>query len=181
MKLKKRGRRGGRHGGHGGQHAQAGAAAAGSSTSAAAAEATSDTDSNANSVAASPAAASHSADPRETDLPNVTEDEEECASDGDEGPFDPDADVEVSSSSKMSTLLKKVRRRTGISETDREVIRLIGQHLHNIGLHTSAEVLLAEAGVQLDQTTAASFRNFVMAGEWTKAVKSKPFLLTFFR
>ena len=70
-------------------------------------------------------------------------------------------------------LLRKVPRRPGISAIDQEVVRLIGQHLTNIGLKTSADVLMQEAGCKLDQPTAAKFKKHVMAGEWGNAVKSK--------
>ena len=72
-----------------------------------------------------------------------------------------------------STLVRKVRRVNGLSNTDQEIVRLVGQHLTNIGLTSSAAVLMAEAGCRLDQPTAAKFRNCVMGGEWSHAVKSK--------
>ena len=56
---------------------------------------------------------------------------------------------------------------------DHEVVRLIGQHLTNIGLKTSAAVLMAEAGCKLDQPTAATFKTKVLSGDWAAAVKSK--------
>ena len=94
----------------------------------------------------------------------------------------PDDDDDVSSASGedgevemgvTERLLGKVRKRPGISAPDQEIVRLIGQHLTNIGLKTSAEVLMQEAGCKLDQPTAAKFRKHVMVGEWGHAVKSK--------
>ena len=41
-------------------------------------------------------------------------------------------------------------------------MRLIGQHLCDVGLRTSADVLMREAGCRLDQPTAATFRHCVM-------------------
>ena len=41
-------------------------------------------------------------------------------------------------------------------------MRLIGQHLCDVGLRTSADVLMKEAGCRLDQPTAATFRHCVM-------------------
>jgi hypothetical protein len=73
----------------------------------------------------------------------------------------------------IERLLRKVTRRPGLSETDHEVVRLIGQHLTNIGLKTSADVLMAEAGCKLDQPTAATFKRKVLHGEWGMAVKSE--------
>ena len=49
-------------------------------------------------------------------------------------------------------------------------MRLIGQHLCDVGLRTSADVLMKEAGCRLDQPTAATFRHCVMKGDWTGAV-----------
>ena len=57
--------------------------------------------------------------------------------------------------------------------SDHEVVRLIGQHLTNIGLKTSAAVLMAEAGCKLDQPTAATFKTKVLGGDWAAAVKSE--------
>ena len=72
-----------------------------------------------------------------------------------------------------SSLLRKVRRVNGLSKADQEIVRLVGQHLTNIGLKSSAAVLMAEAGCRLDQPTAAIFRKFVMNGDWSSAVNSK--------
>lgn len=72
-----------------------------------------------------------------------------------------------------SSLLRKVRKVNGLSKADQEIVRLVGQHLTNIGLKSSAAVLMAEAGCRLDQPTAATFRKFVMNGEWSSAVNSK--------
>merc|ERR1719187_2341430 len=67
-------------------------------------------------------------------------------------------------------LLRRIKRRTELNKTDQEVVRLIGQHLCNIGLKASADVLMKEAGCRLDQPTAATFRHCVMKGDWTGAV-----------
>lgn len=69
-------------------------------------------------------------------------------------------------------LLRKVSKRPGLSDSDHEVVRLIGQHLTNIGLKTSAAVLMAEAGCKLDQPTAATFKMKVLSGDWAVAVKT---------
>lgn len=72
-----------------------------------------------------------------------------------------------------SSILRKVRRVNGLSKADQEIVRLVGQHLTNIGLKSSAAVLMTEAGCRLDQPTAATFRKFVMNGDWSSAVNSK--------
>ena len=48
--------------------------------------------------------------------------------------------------------------------------------LHNIGLKTSADVLMAEAGTTLIHPTAANFKKMVLNGDWSLAVKSKFFI-----
>ena len=70
-------------------------------------------------------------------------------------------------------LVKKIRRKSGLSGYDQELMRIVGQHLHNIGLKTTAEVLMAEAGTQLIHPTASNFKKLVLNGEWSQAVKSK--------
>jgi len=66
--------------------------------------------------------------------------------------------------------LRKIQKKTELSKLDQEVVRLIGQHLCDVGLRTSADVLMKEAGCRLDQPTAATFRHCVMKGDWTGAV-----------
>ena len=87
--------------------------------------------------------------------------------------------------------LRKIQKSTELSKIDQEVsegdcdcwwsradvgpgyvqvVRLIGQHLCDVGLRTSADVLMKEAGCRLDQPTAATFRHCVMKGDWTGAV-----------
>lgn len=66
--------------------------------------------------------------------------------------------------------LRKIKKRTELSKLDQEVVRLIGQHLCDVGLRTSADVLMKEAGCRLVQPTAATFRHCVMKGDWTGAV-----------
>lgn len=56
-----------------------------------------------------------------------------------------------------------------ISKTDRDIIRLIGQHLSSIGLNRTAELLMQESGCRLDHPAAAKFKQHVMDGEWNKA------------
>ena len=66
--------------------------------------------------------------------------------------------------------LRKIQKSCELSKVDQEVVRLIGQHLCDVGLRTSADVLMREAGCRLDQPTAATFRHCVMKGDWTGAV-----------
>ena len=75
--------------------------------------------------------------------------------------------------------MRKVRRKSGLNTFDKELIRIVGQHLHSIGLKTSAEVLMAEAGTQLIHPNASNFKKLVLNGEWSQAVRSK-YLFIFF-
>ncbi|KAK8734285.1 hypothetical protein OTU49_006108, partial [Cherax quadricarinatus] len=56
-----------------------------------------------------------------------------------------------------------------LSVVQQEMVRLIGQHLVELGLKKSAELLMSESGCRLDHPAAARFRHCVMNGEWTKA------------
>ncbi|NXT79284.1 WDR26 protein, partial [Zapornia atra] len=48
-------------------------------------------------------------------------------------------------------------------------IRLIGQHLHGLGLNQTVDLLMQESGCRLEHPSATKFRNHVMEGEWDKA------------
>jgi hypothetical protein len=42
-----------------------------------------------------------------------------------------------------------VKQVPNLSPTDQEIVRLIGQHLENIGLVSTAHILTKEAGIRL--------------------------------
>jgi len=71
-----------------------------------------------------------------------------------------------------AALVRKVRRKSGLNTFDKELIRIVGQHLNSIGLKTSAEVLMAEAGTQLIHPNASNFKKLVLNGEWSQAVRT---------
>lgn len=71
-----------------------------------------------------------------------------------------------------SALLRKLRKKSGLNSFDQELMRIVGQHLHNIGLKTSAKVLMAEAGCEWIHPTAEKFKSFVLNGEWSQALKT---------
>ncbi|CAB0015224.1 unnamed protein product, partial [Nesidiocoris tenuis] len=54
------------------------------------------------------------------------------------------------------------------SQSDQDIVRLIGQHLKSIGLQQTADMLMRESGCRLDHPAAAKFRQHVMDGEWNK-------------
>lgn len=55
------------------------------------------------------------------------------------------------------------------SPTDRDIIRLIGQHLRGLGLNHTVEQLIRESGCKLDHPSASKFQSHVMEGDWNKA------------
>ncbi|XP_072406560.1 WD repeat-containing protein 26 isoform X1 [Chiloscyllium punctatum] len=66
---------------------------------------------------------------------------------------------------EQSSLKKKKR----LSQSDEDVIRLIGQHLHGLGLNQTVDLLMQESGCRLEHPSATKFRNHVMEGQWEKA------------
>ncbi|NXD36755.1 WDR26 protein, partial [Copsychus sechellarum] len=75
------------------------------------------------------------------------------------------AAAELGGSGGGSALKKKKR----LSQSDEDVIRLIGQHLHGLGLNQTVDLLMQESGCRLEHPSATKFRNHVMEGEWDKA------------
>lgn len=66
----------------------------------------------------------------------------------------------------VSSAGKKKKR---LSQSEEDVIRLIGQHLHDLGLNQTVDLLMQESGCRLEHPSATKFRNHVMEGEWDKA------------
>eukprot|EP00088_Acartia_fossae_P019152 TRINITY_DN2112_c0_g2_i2.p1 TRINITY_DN2112_c0_g2~~TRINITY_DN2112_c0_g2_i2.p1 ORF type:complete len:700 (-),score=119.52 TRINITY_DN2112_c0_g2_i2:286-2385(-) len=86
-----------------------------------------------------------------------------CQSDEYEGEYVPNSDVDP-------VFLRKIKTNHSLSNTDKEVVRLIGQHLYDLGLKSASDVLMKEAGCKLDDPSSATFRHCVMKGDWTGAV-----------
>ncbi|XP_013785732.1 WD repeat-containing protein 26-like, partial [Limulus polyphemus] len=55
------------------------------------------------------------------------------------------------------------------TQTDKDVIRLIGQYLRSLGLNLTTERLIEESGSCLDHPLTEKFQTHVMNGEWLKA------------
>uniref|UniRef100_A0A673C9E7 WD repeat-containing protein 26 n=1 Tax=Sphaeramia orbicularis TaxID=375764 RepID=A0A673C9E7_9TELE len=70
----------------------------------------------------------------------------------------------TASGSEVGSLKKKKR----LSQAEEDVIRLIGQHLHGLGLNQTVDLLMQESGCRLEHPSATKFRNHVMEGEWDK-------------
>ncbi|XP_061814347.1 WD repeat-containing protein 26-like isoform X1 [Nerophis lumbriciformis] len=62
-----------------------------------------------------------------------------------------------------------VKKKKCLSQCEDDVIRLIGQHLHDLGLNQTVDLLMQESGCRLEHPSATKFRNHVIEGEWDKA------------
>ncbi|XP_071382576.1 WD repeat-containing protein 26 isoform X2 [Centroberyx affinis] len=72
----------------------------------------------------------------------------------------------TNTASDANSTVKKKKR---LSQSEEDVIRLIGQHLHDLGLNQTVDLLMQESGCRLEHPSATKFRNHVMEGEWDKA------------
>uniref|UniRef100_A0AAX7SYJ9 WD repeat-containing protein 26 n=1 Tax=Astatotilapia calliptera TaxID=8154 RepID=A0AAX7SYJ9_ASTCA len=81
------------------------------------------------------------------------------------GPCTGTSAASTASSSEVGSLKKKKR----LTQAEEDVIRLIGQHLHGLGLNQTVDLLMQESGCRLEHSSATKFRNHVMEGEWDKA------------
>uniref|UniRef100_A0A8C4HUT4 WD repeat-containing protein 26 n=1 Tax=Dicentrarchus labrax TaxID=13489 RepID=A0A8C4HUT4_DICLA len=70
------------------------------------------------------------------------------------------------STAEANSAVKKKKR---LSQSEEDIIRLIGQHLHDLGLNQTVDLLMQESGCRLEHPSATKFRNHVMEGEWDKA------------
>ncbi|XP_012688988.2 WD repeat-containing protein 26 isoform X2 [Clupea harengus] len=77
-----------------------------------------------------------------------------------------DASNATTSNSEPGSSMKKKKR---LSQSEEDVIRLIGQHLHDLGLNQTVDLLMQESGCRLEHPAATKFRSHVMEGEWDKA------------
>uniref|UniRef100_A0A3Q1H094 WD repeat-containing protein 26 n=1 Tax=Anabas testudineus TaxID=64144 RepID=A0A3Q1H094_ANATE len=81
----------------------------------------------------------------------------------------------VSTNSSTADVKKKKR----LSQCEEDVIRLIGQHLHDLGLNQTVDLLMQESGCRLEHPSATKFRNHVMEGEWDKHLLKTPLLSSY--
>ncbi|CAF5079238.1 unnamed protein product, partial [Rotaria sp. Silwood1] len=54
------------------------------------------------------------------------------------------------------------------SNSQKEVLRLIGQHLQSAGLNKTVDILIHESGCVLEHEQASNFRELIMSGKWTE-------------
>jgi len=85
------------------------------------------------------------------------------AEDGEEGEYLPNSDIDPA-------FLRQIKKNTDLSKSDKEVVRLIGQHLSDLGLKSASDVLMAESGCRLDDPSSSTFRHLVLKGDWSGAV-----------
>uniref|UniRef100_A0A8C4HV06 WD repeat-containing protein 26 n=1 Tax=Dicentrarchus labrax TaxID=13489 RepID=A0A8C4HV06_DICLA len=74
-----------------------------------------------------------------------------------------------SSSAGTAEANSAVKKKKRLSQSEEDIIRLIGQHLHDLGLNQTVDLLMQESGCRLEHPSATKFRNHVMEGEWDKA------------
>jgi hypothetical protein len=55
------------------------------------------------------------------------------------------------------------------SNSQKDVLRLIGQHLRYLGLNKTTEMLIKESGCMLEHPIAADFCHLIMSGNWDQA------------
>uniref|UniRef100_A0A668ASC6 WD repeat-containing protein 26 n=2 Tax=Myripristis murdjan TaxID=586833 RepID=A0A668ASC6_9TELE len=72
-------------------------------------------------------------------------------------------------SNTTSDANSSIKKKKRLSQSEEDVIRLIGQHLHDLGLNQTVDLLMQESGCRLEHPSATKFRNHVMEGEWDKA------------
>eukprot|EP00118_Oscarella_pearsei_P002921 m.12198 g.12198 ORF g.12198 m.12198 type:complete len:568 (+) comp23868_c0_seq1:226-1929(+) len=69
-----------------------------------------------------------------------------------------------------------------LSKSDCEIIRLIGQHLRDLGLQRSVDELVKESGCAMEHPVAAKFRSYVLRGNWDESFTAledlKPLLVS---
>lgn len=59
----------------------------------------------------------------------------------------------------------------------KDILRLIGQHLRYLGLDKTTETLIKESGCVLEHPIAVNFCNLVMSGEWEEAERALDLLV----
>lgn len=65
-----------------------------------------------------------------------------------------------------------------LDKSNQEIIRLIGQYLHDVGLDKSVKTLMVESGCYLEHPSATKFREHVLIGDWSKADSDLKVIIT---
>ncbi|CAF2094296.1 unnamed protein product [Rotaria magnacalcarata] len=56
------------------------------------------------------------------------------------------------------------------SNSEKEILKLIGQHLQSVGLSQTVDSLILESGCVLEHEQASNFRDLIISGKWTEAL-----------
>jgi WD40 repeat protein len=56
------------------------------------------------------------------------------------------------------------------TNSQKEVLRLIGQHLQSVGLNKTVDILIHESGCVLEHEQASNFRELIMSGKWSESL-----------
>jgi hypothetical protein len=54
------------------------------------------------------------------------------------------------------------------TNSQKEILRLIGQHLQSVGLGKTVDSLISESGCVLEHEQTSNFRELIMSGKWTE-------------
>lgn len=68
--------------------------------------------------------------------------------------------------------LVRKRKPRQLSSKDTDIIRLVGQHLREMGFNNTLSSLVEESGCPLEHPKASAFRASVIAGKWDEANRS---------
>uniref|UniRef100_A0A8C7VEX2 WD repeat-containing protein 26 n=1 Tax=Oncorhynchus mykiss TaxID=8022 RepID=A0A8C7VEX2_ONCMY len=85
----------------------------------------------------------------------------------------------AASNNAVSSDANSVKKKKRLSQSEEDVIRLIGQHLHDLGLNQTVDLLMQESGCRLEHSSATKFCNHVVEGEWDKVMKPFEMFLFF--
>lgn len=75
----------------------------------------------------------------------------------------------TTSTETSNTIATTQNQKIQLDNTNRDIVRLIGQHLKLIGLDRTAQMLMQESGCTLEHPAATKFREHVLSGDWHKA------------
>ena len=68
-----------------------------------------------------------------------------------------------------STASVSVKTARTFTSGQKDILRLIGQHLRHLGLDRATDALIAESGCMLEHPIAATFTRLIMNGCWSEA------------
>jgi hypothetical protein len=93
---------------------------------------------------------------------------------------DNENDDNSSSSHSLPYSAKQKQNQRVFSTGQKDILRLIGQHLRYLGLNKTTELLVNESGCMLEHPTAANFCGLIMNGKWDEVKKLIYFIIIYF-